>query len=85
MRVTVDLPDRHFAGADDTEVEHRLKLYTALILFQSGRLSAGAACEVAEVDRYTFLAECRRHGVPTVRYDEGELKKDLETLRSLDR
>lgn len=49
-------------------------------MFQSGQISAGAACELAEIDWYTFLAACKRHHIATVDYDEQELDRDLDRL-----
>ncbi len=61
-------------------MEKYLKLYTALLMFQSGQLSAGAACEFAEVDRYTFLAACQRHRINVINYEEDEIEADLGRL-----
>ncbi len=55
------MSNRNLAPA---EIAHRSALYAALLLFQSGELSAGAAAELAEDDRFTFSAECRRLGIP---------------------
>jgi predicted HTH domain antitoxin len=63
------------------ELGRRLKLYAALLMFQSGDLSAGAAAELAEVDRFTFAAECHRRGIPMVAYPAEELRAELDSLR----
>jgi predicted HTH domain antitoxin len=60
----------------------QIKLYAALGMFQSRELSAGAAAELAEVDRFTFAAECQRHGIPLVDYPAEELQGELAALRS---
>jgi predicted HTH domain antitoxin len=57
-----------------------MRLYTALFMYQSGLLSAGAACELAGVDRYTFLAECNRHEIPAMDYEEDELGEEMARL-----
>lgn len=43
MQITMDIPE--YFGLDKTkpEIASILKLYTALALFQAGKLSAGAA------------------------------------------
>jgi predicted HTH domain antitoxin len=51
-------------------------------MFQAGRLSAGAACEFADVDRYTFIAACKRHRIDVIDYDDEELAADFEHLKN---
>jgi predicted HTH domain antitoxin len=80
MQVTVDIPQQYLVEEGAGEWSDRLKLYTAILMFHSGKFSAGAACEFAGVDRYTFMAECRRHGIPVVDYPEEELDQELEAL-----
>jgi predicted HTH domain antitoxin len=63
------------------EIEGRLKLSTALLMFQAGQLSLGAACEFAGVDRYTFMAACKRYHIAVINYDEDELETDFEQLK----
>jgi predicted HTH domain antitoxin len=63
------------------EFAARLKLYAALLLFQSGELSAGATCELGGVDRFVFLAECNRHRIDVIDYPPEELRADLDAIR----
>jgi hypothetical protein len=49
-------------------------------MFQAGQLSAGAACEFAGVDRYTFLEACQHYQIDVVNYDPDELEADFATL-----
>jgi predicted HTH domain antitoxin len=60
----------------------RIKLYAAVLMFQAEELSAGAAADLAEVDRFTFAAECQRHGVPLVSYPADDLRAELDSLRT---
>jgi predicted HTH domain antitoxin len=81
MQVVVNIPDQYLLDTTIGEIAGRLKLYTALLMFQAGQLSAGAACEFAETDRYTFLAACKRHNIAVIDYDEDELEADFEQLK----
>jgi predicted HTH domain antitoxin len=81
MQVVVNVPDQYFLDTTIGEIASRLKLYTALLMFQAGQLSAGAACEFAEIDRYAFLAACTRHHINVIDYDEDELEADFENLK----
>jgi predicted HTH domain antitoxin len=84
MQIVLDVPERYLLNNDVTEMANRLKLYGALLMFQTGQLSAGAACEFAEVDRYTFLKACKKHGITVLDYDEHELQAELDLLRKME-
>ena len=81
MQVVIDIPDQYLLDIPANEIEGRLKLSTALLMFQKGQLSAGAACEFADVGRYTFLAACKQHNISVIDYDEDELEADFENLK----
>jgi predicted HTH domain antitoxin len=80
MQVVLNIPDEYFLNTTIAEMTKYLKLYTALLMFQSGKLSAGAACEFAEVDRYTFLVACQQHHINVINYEEDDIEADLERL-----
>ncbi len=81
MKVVVELPDKYFLDASAEELGDRLKLSTALLMFKAGELSAGAACEFAGVDRYTFYAACKSYKIAVNDYDEDELESEFDELR----
>lgn len=81
MEITLQVPDRYLLNQDAAELGRRIKLSAALLMFRSGELSAGAAAELAEVDRFTFAAECNRHGIPVVDYPSEDLSTELAALR----
>jgi predicted HTH domain antitoxin len=81
VEITLQVPDRYLQNQDVAELGHRIKLSAALLMFRSGELSAGAAAELAEVDRFTFAAECDRHGIPVVDYPSEDLSTELAALR----
>ena len=82
MEITLDVPDQYLVGQGPTELAKRIKLYAALAMFQSDELSAGAAAELAGVDRLTFAAECQRHGIPLVNYPVDDLRDELALLQN---
>lgn len=81
MHVTLELPDEYFPPMEADAAARRLKLYTALVLYQAGQLSMGAACDLAEVDRYAFLKACKEHNISAIRYDADDVRGDLQRLR----
>ncbi|HEV7785110.1 MAG TPA: UPF0175 family protein, partial [Thermoanaerobaculia bacterium] len=42
----------------------------------------GAAADLAGVDRFTFAAECQKHGVPLVNYPVEDLRAELASLQT---
>ena len=80
MQVVVNVPDQYFLDISVSELAGRLKLSTALLMFQAGQLSAGAACEFAGVDRYTFLDACQTYHIDAISYDPEEMEGDLAAL-----
>jgi len=83
MQVVVNIPDQYFIDTTAGEFARRLKLCTALFMFQAGQISAGAACEFADVDRHTFLAACSRHHIDVIQYDDEELETEFEQLKRI--
>jgi predicted HTH domain antitoxin len=82
MEITLEVPDWYRVDHEPVELAKHIKLYAALRMFQSEELSAGAASELAEVDRFTFAAECRKHGIPLVGYPAEDLGAELDGLRT---
>lgn len=82
MEIHLDVPDRFLLNESETELAGRFKLSTALLMFQSGQISAGAACEFAKIDRYTFWAACKRHKIDVMSYEPTEIEEDLMRLQS---
>ncbi|NOX86089.1 MAG: UPF0175 family protein [Chlorobi bacterium] len=53
-------------------------MYIALMMFQSGQVSAGAACEIAGIDRYTFIEKCQQYNIPVINFNVGEIKDEMQ-------
>lgn len=84
MQLTLDIPDHCLpAQQDKVSLAQKAKLYTALLLFQSGQLSRGAACEFAGVDIYTFFAACKQYNIPVINTDEDDIEADVMRFNRL--
>lgn len=81
MHIVLEVPERFLIAEDAAELGRRVALYASLLMYRSGEFSAGAAAEFAGVDRFAFVAECQRHGIPSVSYPPSELGAELESLR----
>lgn len=77
MEVTISLPAKHFAADSPEKAAAKIKLYAALGLYQAGELSIGAACELADLDRYSFLQVCKREGITVRSQTPDELEAEF--------
>jgi len=82
MEITLEVPNQYLIDHDPVEWAQRIKLYAAMLMFQSEEISAGAAADFAGVDRYLFAAECQKHGIPLVSYPTEDLRAELAALRT---
>ena len=82
MEITLEVPNQYLVDRDPAEWARRIKLYAAILMFQSEEISSGAAADFAGVDRYTFAEECHRHGIPLVSYPADDLRAELASLRT---
>ena len=52
------------------ELARDFRLYTALMLFQLGKLSSGMAAEMAGIPRVLFLDLCGEYRIPVAEQEE---------------
>jgi predicted HTH domain antitoxin len=78
-RVAIDIPDATLVALklDATHAAEELRLAAAMKLFELGRLSSGAAAELANMPRVPFLLRLSEFGVDTFTQSEAELADDL--------
>lgn len=80
MEVTLSLPSQQFMLDSPSSLAHKIKLYAAVAMYQTGELSIGAACEVANVDRYWFIDFLKQHNIPLQMQTPDELEAEFHTL-----
>jgi predicted HTH domain antitoxin len=81
MQITLDVPEQYLTTRSPQEAARRIQLYAPLLMFRSGERSAGAATELAGVDRFTVTEECARLGIPVIDYFPDELRGEVEALQ----
>ena len=76
--VTLTIPDEALAALHLTPTEFgaELRLAGAIKLYELGRLSSGAAAELAGVPRPVFLTRLSDYGVDTFTLTEDELGQE---------
>jgi predicted HTH domain antitoxin len=77
--LTVHIPNeiRVMLNRTPEELGRDLRLYAALMLFRLGKLSSGAAAEMAGVPRVMFLDLCSEYGIPISQIAPDELRKEV--------
>jgi predicted HTH domain antitoxin len=77
--VTLTLPEETLLALYLTpdELAQELRLAAAVKLYELGRLSSGAAANLAGIPRVVFLSKLADYGVPTFRLTADELAEDL--------
>jgi len=62
----------------EQNIEKQIKLYTALMMFYSGQASSGAVCEIAAIDRYSFIEKCKQYNIPVINLNVDEIKNEIQ-------
>jgi predicted HTH domain antitoxin len=74
-------------GLGQADLEGEVRLMAALRYFELGRLSSGAAAELAGISRQQFLNICCRQQysqqTPNTTAIENELREELQLLRRI--
>ncbi len=79
-QIVLEIPD-HSLPALQVPAEAaggELRLLAAMKLYELGRISSGAAAELAGVPRVAFLSKLGEYGIPTFRMSEEEICRELE-------
>jgi predicted HTH domain antitoxin len=63
MKISFPLLENLFIAESPEGMTKKIRMYAALGLYQSGELSIGAACELADMNRYSFHDFCKANGI----------------------
>ena len=77
MQITLEIPDQYLKQQNQNQIAAQIKLYAALLMFQSEQLSRGAACELANVDIYQFLKACKQHHISVINTTAETIEADV--------
>ena len=77
--LTIHIPGeiRQMLNRTQEELSRDMRLYTALMLFRTGKLSSGAAAEMAGVPRVMFLDLCAEYDIPVSQVSGDDLRQEL--------
>ena len=80
MQIQFALPEKQFVTETTDSITKKIRLYAALGMYRTGKLSVGAACELAGIDHYAFLDFCKEESVPIQTQTPIELEKEFQQL-----
>jgi len=77
--LTIHYPSeiRQMLNRTPEELARDVQLYAALMLFRLGKLSSGAAAELAGVPRVAFLDLCAEYDIPVSQVAIDELDREM--------
>ena len=77
--LTIHIPGeiRQMLNRTPEELSRDMRLYTALMLFRAGKLSSGAAAEMAGMPRVLFLDLCAEYDIPVSQVTGSDLRREL--------
>lgn len=77
--LTLHIPGevRYMLNRTTEELARDIQLYAALMLYRTGKLSSGAAAEMAGVPRVMFLDLCAEYDIPITHITGADLRREL--------
>ena len=69
--------------ASSEELAYKMKLYTAIALYQKRQLSLGKSAQFLGMDRLSFIEELKRENIPIFDYSNKEMREVFDDAYGL--
>lgn len=80
LHVTVDVPPEIARGAAPGILADEALRLLVLERFRLGEVSAGRCARLLGLGRVAFLDLCAAHGIPVIRYDLDDFRRELAEI-----
>lgn len=77
LTIPVSREIRAMLNRTPAELARDMRLYAGLMLFRLGKLSSGAASEMAGIPRVMFLDLCDEYGIPISQITPEDLRREV--------
>lgn len=85
--ITIEIPEEmtKLGGGTDEQLGEAMRLATAILRYQQGKISQGKAAEIAGMNRVLFLKTLHQAHVEAIQVTEEELRREMELPGGADR
>jgi predicted HTH domain antitoxin len=85
--ITIEVPDEMTAlgGGTEEQLADEMRVATAILWYQQGKISQGKAAELAGMNRVRFLDVLHEARVEAIQVTEEELRREMELPIRADR
>ena len=80
MQLTLEIPDQYIQGQDQNQLAQKIKLYAAMLMFQSGQLSRRDASAFAGVDIFDFFQACKQYHIIVTNTSAESIEADVKVV-----
>jgi predicted HTH domain antitoxin len=80
--ISFEIPDGVLTALNEEpgELSAQVRELAAIQLFKAHKLSIGKAAELAGMNKYAFIQELAKNGIPAVDYDPAELQQEMNNF-----
>lgn len=83
MEIAINLPNEFVFLQSIKDIEKDMRLSYALWLFKNAKVTLSKAAELAALDIYDFMAECKKNEVPVINVSREDLLDELASMNAL--
>ncbi len=78
----INIPEDILYTLNETKNDftRKMRLYAAMELYKTQKLSMGKASELAEMNKIDFMFELGKYEIPAINYDVDDFKEEAEWI-----